>query len=98
MECERCGKDQTKQSLLSIVEDDGVFHSYCFSCTKEILRELQVMDTGFLSKSKIKSAVDVYNIYKEQELMNDPEKLKKILESSAYEKVFKDIKYTENET
>jgi hypothetical protein len=93
-ECKTCGKvERFRQKCVYLINDMMIFECYCMDCGVEALRNWLRTRRGskpvdFVTRDNVQEISDLHHFEVSQEIMSDPVKLKKVMTSDVYKKVF----------
>lgn len=97
-DCMTCGKvEQFRQKCVFLLNDSLVYDSYCIDCGVEFLRNWlrtrrnTSKTVDFVTKDNVMEMSELRNFEVENEVLSNPEKLKKIQESEPFKQMVKEI-------
>jgi hypothetical protein len=90
-DCKTCGTtEQFRQKMVFIMNDSMVYDTYCIDCGVEFLRNWlrcrrnKSKTVDFVTKDNVMEMSDLHAVEMENDILNNPEKLKKIQESEPF--------------
>jgi len=94
--CTTCCKvEHFRQKCVYILNDMMIYEPYCIDCGIEFIRNWARSKKGQpnkIDKSNVQDISETYNMMKTNEVMQDPVKMKKVMESEPYKKLSDELK------
>lgn len=90
--CKTCKTERKGTgNIIFIVNELMIYETYCLDCARKFFKDKKFADTGFMNISDIKACAEVYSLNLQNEVLQNPEKLKAAMQSQPVKKVMEEL-------